>query len=74
VYELGREFGIHRTTVGIILKRQGVRMRMQGLSEEHRNEMIALRGQGWSFTRLGERFGVNASTVRNFLVRVTPKG
>lgn len=46
VYELGCEFGIHRTTVGIILHRRGVPMRRQGLREEQRSEIARLREQG----------------------------
>jgi len=46
VYELGREFGIHRTTVGIILKRHGVPMRMRGLDEALRVEVTRLHDEG----------------------------
>jgi len=67
VYELGADFGISRQTVSVILKRQGVQLRMKGIDENRRGEVVRLRGQGWSFTRLGTRFDVNASTVRNFL-------
>jgi DNA-directed RNA polymerase specialized sigma24 family protein len=69
VYELGAEFGIARQTVSLVLKRNGVPMRMQGLREEQRGEVTALRDQGWSYARLGEQFKVDPWTVRNFLVR-----
>ena len=71
VYELGREFGIHRTTVGIILKRHGVKMRRQGIDASLRAEIIQLRQDGWSYARLGERYGVDPSTISNFLRRDT---
>jgi len=69
VYELGAEFGINRQTVAIILKREGVPMRRHGTNKDLRDEVVSLRAPGWSFARLGVRFEVNASTVRNFLLR-----
>jgi len=66
---LGSMFGINRQTVAIILKREGVPMRRQGIGENLRDEVVSLRNLGWSFARLGERFGANPSTVRNFLLR-----
>ena len=58
VYELGEEFGIARQTVGKILKRRGVAMRMRGLSPEQIDEAVRLYEDGWSLARIGERFGV----------------
>jgi len=69
VYELGVEFGIARQTISLILKRNGVPMRRHGLREEQHREVTALREQGWSYARLGERFKVDPWTARNFLVR-----
>jgi len=69
VHELGAEFGIARQTVSLVLRRNGVPMRMQGLREDQRDEITTLRDQGWSYARLGERFKVDPWTVRNFLVR-----
>jgi IS30 family transposase len=68
VYELGRDFGIHRATVGVILKRNDVPMRMRGLDESLRHEITRLREEGWSYYRLGPRFGVDPSTVKRFLL------
>jgi DNA-binding CsgD family transcriptional regulator len=69
VYELGAEFGIHRGTVSKLLKRVGVPMRRRGLDESQYREVAALRAKGMSFAKLGERFGVDASTVRRFLLQ-----
>jgi DNA-binding CsgD family transcriptional regulator len=69
VYELAAQFGIHRVTVGQHLARRGVRMRMRGLDAEQWPEVQRLRAEGWSYVRLGERFGVAPSTVRNFVPR-----
>ena len=71
VYELGRSFGIARQTVSEHLHRRGVPMRRRGLDEAQRPEVLRLRDEGWSLKRLGERFGVDASTVRNALLRDT---
>ena len=71
VYELGRQFGIARQTVSEHLHRHGVPMRMRGLDDALRSEITRLRDEGWSLKRLGDRFGVDASTVRNFLLRAT---
>jgi len=68
VYELGAEFGITRQTVSLVLKRNGVQMRMQGPREDQRDEVTALRDRAWSYARLGERFKVDPWTVRNYLV------
>ncbi|MCL1837961.1 MAG: helix-turn-helix domain-containing protein [Propionibacteriaceae bacterium] len=69
VYQLAEVFGIHRITVGIILKRHGVVMRGQGLAESQRAEVLRLRADGMSYARIGERFGVGANTVVRFLSR-----
>ena len=58
VYQLATVFGIHRTTVGTILRRQGVKMRRQGLSESQRPEVDRRRADGMSFARIGTRFEV----------------
>ena len=69
VYQLRDEFGIARQTVRLVLKRNGVAMRRQGLAESKWAEVAQLREEGWSYARLGVQFGVNASTARNFLIR-----
>jgi len=66
VYELGAEFGIARQTVSLVLKRNGVLMRMQELREDQRDEVTALRDQGWSYARLGERFKVDRGPYGTF--------
>jgi DNA-directed RNA polymerase specialized sigma24 family protein len=68
VYELGRRFGIHRTTVSDILHRQGVAMRMGGLSSRQVDEAVKLYEEGWSLARIGKRLGVSDGTVRSRLV------
>jgi len=74
VYELGRQFGIARQTVSEHLHRRGVPMRMRGLDDVLRPEITRLHDEGWSLKRLGDRFRVDASTVRNFLKRAESAG
>lgn len=41
VYELGERFGIERRTVSVILKRNGVQMRRQGLTDNQVRERLS---------------------------------
>ncbi|WP_280450690.1 helix-turn-helix domain-containing protein [Nocardia cyriacigeorgica] len=68
VYELAEMYGISRDTVGKHLKRMGVEMRMQGLSEEQIDEAVRLYGEGWSAQRIGDKLGVYPQTVRRRLL------
>ena len=63
-YQLARKYGIHRNTIGRILKRRGVEMRMQGLSPAQVSEAVGLYEGGWSLARIGEHLHVDANTVR----------
>jgi DNA invertase Pin-like site-specific DNA recombinase len=63
VYELGRRFGIHRSTVSKILERHGVAMRVAGMSPEQIDEAVRLYQDGWSLARIGRRMNVNDMTV-----------
>ncbi|WP_280208174.1 recombinase zinc beta ribbon domain-containing protein [Nocardia cyriacigeorgica] len=68
VYELAEMYGISRDTVGKHLKRMGVGMRMQRLSEEQIDETVRLYGEGWSAQRIGDKLGVYPQTVRRRLL------
>jgi hypothetical protein len=46
VYQLAAQFGVHRVTVGVILKRNGVEIRRRGCDESQRAEVARLRGEG----------------------------
>ncbi|MEV0650954.1 hypothetical protein AB0I28_37455 [Phytomonospora sp. NPDC050363] len=65
--ELGAKFGVHRNTVGRILKKHGVAMRMQGLAAGQVDEAARLYEAGWSLARIGDRLKVDAETVRSRL-------
>jgi DNA invertase Pin-like site-specific DNA recombinase len=63
VYELATQFRVHRTTVGIILEREGVPRRYRLLSGEKLNRAVRLYGAGRSLDQVAEDLGVNHSTV-----------
>lgn len=68
VYELAEVFGIERRTVSAILHRHRVPMRRQGLTDDQVHDAARLYHQGWSLTRIGNRMGVAADTVRKRLL------
>ena len=67
VYELAAHHQCHRTTVSEVLKRNGVKLRRTPAPADQIQEMIRLYESGLSLARVGERFGVNASTVLKHL-------
>ncbi len=61
----------HRRTVSNILHRSQVPMRRRGLSPEQIDEAARLYGEGWSLVRIGERMGMDLTTV---LTRLRERG
>ncbi|WP_322613876.1 helix-turn-helix domain-containing protein [Dermacoccus abyssi] len=61
-------FGIHRRTVVIHLKRQGVPLRRDGLPARHIKAAVRLYEEGWSLARIATKFGTTARTVRTRLL------
>jgi predicted DNA-binding protein (UPF0251 family) len=66
--ELANDFGIHRSTVTVILERNGVETRQAGLSDEQTAEACRLYSGGWPLARLAERYEVAEMTVRRYLL------
>lgn len=66
--ELSKTFGIHRRTVVIHLKRQGVPLRRDGLPAKHIKTAVRLYEEGWSLARIGTKFGTTTNTVRAVLL------
>jgi uncharacterized protein YjcR len=62
-------FGIHRKTVREIAVEAGLAPHPRGLHPEDLGRAATLYRSGWSLVRVGEDFGVNASTVMNALKR-----
>lgn len=69
VYQLAESYEINRRTVSVILERQGVARRYQGLSQPEIEQAVELYGEGWSLARIGSVLGVCDSTVLNTLRR-----
>jgi lambda repressor-like predicted transcriptional regulator len=67
--ELGKQFGVHSQTASAILRRNGITMRSNGLSEEGQREAERLYASGLSLRRVGERLSVDGETVRQVLRR-----
>ncbi len=66
---LATRWNLHRTTVAAHLRRTGIQLRRQGLSDDQLTEAIHLYSQGRSLQRLAESFGCDAETVRQRLKR-----
>lgn len=67
--DLAAAFKIHRRTVRAVLTRHGVETRTRGLTDDQVSEAARLYEAGWSVARLGERYGVNGTTVWTCLRR-----
>ena len=67
VYELTRQFGIHRTTVGKHLRARGVDTTPLALAPDDVPAAAELYRHGWSLARIAPKFGTTASTVRTSL-------
>lgn len=70
VYELARQFGIHRTTVGKHLRARGVDTTPPGLAPGDVPTAAELYRHGWSLARIAERYDTTANTVRTRLLEV----
>lgn len=57
VYDLAREFGVHRTTISERLKASGVSLRFQPPGEQVVVEMVKLYESGLSLAAVGARLG-----------------
>ncbi len=68
--ELAVRWQVHRTTVAGHLRRAGIELRRQGLSDGQLDEAVRFYGEGWSLQRLAERYGCDAETVRQGLRNV----
>ncbi len=63
--ELAVRWGLHRTTMAAQLRKAGVELRRQGVSEEQREEAVRLYGEGWSLQRLAAGIVQDPSTLRS---------
>jgi hypothetical protein len=59
---------VHRTTITTVLRREQVELRQTGLSASRLEKARTLYRDGWSRARLGEKFGVDGTTVWRHLL------
>jgi len=69
IKDIAATFGVHRKTVRDIAVEAGLDPHPRGLHPEDLGRAATLYRSGWSLVRVGEDFGVNASTVMNALKR-----
>jgi hypothetical protein len=67
--ELARRFGLHRTSVSVILQEAGVLRPRQVLTGEQVELAVQLRAQGRFYRQIAERFGVDTETVRRAVIK-----
>lgn len=67
--QIGAYYGISKTRVATILRKQGVTIRRQGLTDEQGREAATLYAAGQSLAQIGARFGVSHTTVRAKLLQ-----
>lgn len=66
-YELARRFGFNRNTIASHLRRAGVTIRMDGMTEDEIEQAISYYRNGWSLAQIGHVLGADAETVRKRL-------
>ncbi|MCL2780095.1 MAG: helix-turn-helix domain-containing protein [Actinomycetia bacterium] len=72
IADIGRQYGIGHRQVRRVLADAGVVIRPRGrqpMLAGRQHEVMELRDQGWSYARIGGRMGVNATTVRDHVIR-----
>ena len=67
INDLATMFGLSRTAVMANLHRLGAESR-RGVVDRRIEEASALYKQGWSLAKIGKRYGVYPSTVRDALL------
>lgn len=67
VYELAQEFGIHRSTVSVVLEREGVARRQRLLDGDRLLLARDLYTAGNTLAQVGQVLGVSRSTVAHTL-------
>ena len=67
--QLGDAFKVHRKTVSVILKRQGIPTRYRKLTDDDIDLAIELYQSGHSLVAVATEIGVKHGTIRNALTR-----
>ena len=64
VYELAKQFGIHRATIGKHLRSRGIDTTPRAISLEDEERVVELYKKGWSTERIAFKFNTSARSVR----------
>ncbi|MDX8029401.1 hypothetical protein SK803_04225 [Lentzea sp. BCCO 10_0856] len=67
VYQLTKHYGIHRITIGRLLRSRGIDTTASALTQEQVREAAQFYTDGWSCKKIAKHFGVGAETVRERL-------
>jgi hypothetical protein len=70
VYELATRYKIHRETVSLILRRQGIPRRYRLIQGEQLDQAVAAYEAGRSLAAIGAAIGVSPTTIRKALISV----
>ena len=75
--DLARQYGVHRHTILLALRRSDIPIRPCGLSPDRVAEAAELYRTGWSLARLGEKYGCADKAVgyalRQYGVEIRPR-
>ncbi|WP_191305360.1 hypothetical protein [Lentzea cavernae] len=76
VYQLAKQYGFHRITIGKHLRSRGIDTTAPALTHEQVREAAQLYADGWSCKKIAKNFGTGAETVRERLQQagVTMRG
>lgn len=67
--QIAQDLQLHRTTISEALRREGVVKRQKGLTPSQAKQAEHLYTSGDSLATVGRRLGVDATTIRNILIR-----
>jgi DNA-directed RNA polymerase specialized sigma24 family protein len=66
--QIAARYGVGHERVGRLIRSAGVRLRLDGLTEQQIDEARALYVSGWSLARIADTLGSTAMTVRSRLI------
>lgn len=66
--ELALVYGVARSSLGRHMKRQGIAIRQQGLTDDQKRDILRLRAQGLGIRTIAKQLGCAYGTTRLFLV------
>lgn len=67
--QIAQDLQLHRTTVSEALRREGVAKRQKGLTPSQATQAEHLYATGDSLATIGRRLNVDATTIRNVMLK-----